>query len=268
MSDVIARSPRQDSAPSSSKYVAVEAFAPVEVRSAVDIVTKQILGLISSGVLNTGDRLPSEADLARRLRVGRSTVREVKQILGSWGFLRFEGTRGCFISEPQSGPGDDGTNVLLSAMRHGSIEDLHEARLIIDTGIIRLATTRATVRQVGEIGAFLDELATRVDDPTVFFSSAAEFHALLAALCGNPILEELYHLISEITLVEQRPEYQEESDPLEVLEIHRRLLNAVATGDPNVAAREMVEHLDESHHKTGRTQQPQYDSYHPGVKRP
>jgi len=67
-----------------------EVFAPVEMQSVVEVVTKQILGLISSGALKAGNRLPSEVDLARRLRVGRSTVREVKQILGSWGFLRFE----------------------------------------------------------------------------------------------------------------------------------------------------------------------------------
>ncbi len=226
------------------------AFEPVEIQSVVDVVTKQILGLISTGVLKTGDRLPSEAELASRLRVGRSTVREVKQILGSWGFLRFEGTRGCFIAEPPPNSGDSEIDALVVAVRHGSSEDLHEARTIIDTGVIRLVSARITSEQVASLGRLLDDLAAETNDPQTFFTRAMEFHALLTSYCGNPILEEFYHLITEIALTEQLPDYQQESDPHEVLALHRKLLTAVATRDPDFAAAEMIEHLDESHHKT------------------
>ncbi len=227
-----------------------EVFAPVEMQSVVEVVTKQILGLISSGALKAGDRLPSEVDLARRLRVGRSTVREVKQILGSWGFLRFEGTRGCFITEPQLSSGNADTNALLVAVRHGSLEDLHEARTILDTGVIRLVTLRITPAQVNEVEQLLDQLEQTINEPGVFFKAAAQFHVLLTSFCGNPILEKFHKLIAEMALEDQLPEYQRESEPSEVLEIHRRLLRAVASGDVDVAEREMIAHLDESHHKT------------------
>lgn len=250
MADEMMKKKRSTGTVATTDGGAAEIFAPVEMLSVVEVVTKQILGLISSGALNTGDRLPSEAELTRRLRVGRSTVREVKQILCSWGFLRFEGTRGCFITEPQLSSGDADTNALLVAVRHSSLEDLHEARTILDTGVIRLVTSRITPAQVASLAAFLDDLESYLDEPGVFFRTAMEFHARLTSHCGNPILERFHKLISELTLSDQLPEYQRESDTSEVLAIHRRLLAAVASGDPDIAEREMMAHLDESHHKT------------------
>lgn len=250
MERYVTQFPASTKSPFTSVGAVTEVFVPVEIQSAVDVVTKQILGLISSNVLKVGDRLPSEAELARRLHVGRSTVREVKQILGSWGFLRFEGTRGCFISEPQLSSGDADTNALLVAVRHGSLEDLHEARSILDTGVIRLVAERITPGQIENLEELLSDLESTLNEPGVFFKAANEFHARLTSFCGNPILEKFHKLISEIALSDQLPEYQRESDPSEVLEIHRRLLEAVASGDPDVAEREMIAHLEESHHKT------------------
>jgi DNA-binding FadR family transcriptional regulator len=37
-----------------------------------------------------------------------------------------------------------------------------------------------------------------------------------------------------------------------VLLIHRALLTAVASGNPDLAEEEMIRHLDESHHKVGK----------------
>ena len=45
-------------------------------RSAADEVRFQLVGLIDTGQLKVGDRLPSEAELARRFGVSRPIVRE------------------------------------------------------------------------------------------------------------------------------------------------------------------------------------------------
>ena len=136
------------------------------------------------------------------------------------------------------------------AVRHSSLEDLHEARTILDTGVIRLVTSRITPAQVASLAAFLDDLESYLDEPGVFFRTAMEFHARLTSHCGNPILERFHKLISEIALADQFPEYQRESETSEVLEIHSRLFASRRSGDLDIAEREMIAHLDESHHKT------------------
>ena len=51
------------------------------IRKAYEQVADQLLAMITAGELSPGDRLPSEAELARDFGVSRTTVREA---LASW----------------------------------------------------------------------------------------------------------------------------------------------------------------------------------------
>lgn len=226
---------------------AVDALKAVEVQSAVDAVLEQVLGLIANGVLKPGDQLPSETELARRLRVGRSTIREVKQILGARGLVEFKGTRGCFVALRE--PATVDSDALALALHHGTEQHLDEARRIFEVGVIRLAATRINQEKIADLTAALDQLEQALGSPATFWPGTIDFHVRLVAATENPILEKLYALVTTATVTEQLQDYRMLSDPREVLLIHRALLAAVATGDPDVAEEEMIRHLDESHHK-------------------
>jgi GntR family transcriptional regulator, transcriptional repressor for pyruvate dehydrogenase complex len=226
---------------------AMDALKAVELPSAIDVVLEQVLGLIANGVLKPGDQLPSETELARRLRVGRSTIREVKQILGARGLVEFKGTRGCFVAAADPATAD--SDALALALHHGTEEHLDEARRILEAGVIRLAATRMNKEKIADLTAALDKLERVMDSPATFWPGTIDFHVRLVAATENPILEKLYALVTTATVTEQLQDYRTLSDPREVLAIHRSLLAAVASGDPDLAEEEMVRHLDESHHK-------------------
>jgi GntR family transcriptional repressor for pyruvate dehydrogenase complex len=241
--DVVARKLRQPQA----ERAAVDALKAVELPSAIDVVLEQVLGLIANGVLKPGDQLPSEAELAQRLRVGRSTIREVKQILGARGLVEFKGTRGCFVAVRD--PASVESDALALALHHGTEEHLDEARRILEVGVIRLAAIRMNKEKIASLTAALDKLELAMGSPATFWPGTIDFHVRLVAATENPILEKLYSLVTTATVTEQLHDYRTLSDPGEVLLIHRALLKAVATGNPALAEEEMVRHLDESHHK-------------------
>ena len=56
-------------------------------RSAREIVADKIASVIASGVLQVGDALPSERDLAAAIQVSRETVRGGVQILAARGII-------------------------------------------------------------------------------------------------------------------------------------------------------------------------------------
>lgn len=233
--------------PPDPERAAMDALRAVEVQSAVDAVLEQVLGLIANGVLKPGDQLPSETELARRLRVGRSTIREVKQILGARGLVEFKGTRGCFValSEPAAADSD----ALTLALHHGTEEQLDEARRILEVGVIRLAALRINTEKIADLTAALDQMEKAISTPATFWPATIDIHVRLVAATENPILEKLYALVTTATVTAQLQDYRKLSDPHEVLAVHRALLAAVATGNPDVAEAEMIRHLDESHHK-------------------
>ena len=139
------------------KNSAAMALKAVSAPTVVDVVIHQLLDLIRAGILKPGDQLPSETHLAARLKVGRSTIREVKKILAARGLLKFRGTHGCYIAEPESGIFDPELLALL--MTRDTAEHLHEARTIVEVGAVRIAAVRATDEQLSGLDLLLQQLA-------------------------------------------------------------------------------------------------------------
>lgn len=75
------------------------------IRKAYEQVADQLLGLIISGELTPGTRLPSEVDLASQFGVSRTTVREALRILATRNLI--ESRRGVsgghFVLQPDVG---------------------------------------------------------------------------------------------------------------------------------------------------------------------
>lgn len=67
--------------------------------SASDLVVNNIRSKIQRGELKVGDRLPVEADLARELNVGRSSLREGIKILTAYGVVESRQGEGTFITD-------------------------------------------------------------------------------------------------------------------------------------------------------------------------
>ena len=77
-----------------------DALGVSRVRPAYQQVADQLLDLILSGSLSSGDRLPSEAELSGVFGVSRSTVREALRVLASRDLIHtLRGTTGgTFVS--------------------------------------------------------------------------------------------------------------------------------------------------------------------------
>src|SRR3954464_13639012 len=69
---------------------------PVKLRSGAEHVADRLVTAIALGEFVTGQRLPSERDLASTLEVSRTTIREAIQRLAAKGHVqRAEGARGA-----------------------------------------------------------------------------------------------------------------------------------------------------------------------------
>ncbi|UVE16134.1 FadR family transcriptional regulator [Pseudomonas sp. LS44] len=64
-----------------------------------EVIVEWLYQQIESGVLQPGDKLPSESALQERFSVGRSAVREALSQLKSEGIVRAEQGRGVFVNE-------------------------------------------------------------------------------------------------------------------------------------------------------------------------
>ena len=74
-------------------------FAPVRTANAFEQTVERLGRAIRMGLLAPGERLPSERDLAERLALSRSTVREALRVLQEAGYLEARRGRGGGINQ-------------------------------------------------------------------------------------------------------------------------------------------------------------------------
>jgi GntR family transcriptional regulator, transcriptional repressor for pyruvate dehydrogenase complex len=219
---------------------------PIEVRSATDVTFERLQTLIMSGRLKAGDRLPSEPELARALKVGRSTIREAKKALMAQGLLESRGKLGTFVTAPSA---DSDVKKLLGFLSDPALHDLHEARQIVEVAAIRLAAERATASDIAEMRRTIERLKVGFErnEPEVW-TLMVDFHRNIIKASGNRVLVSIFDLIARLIRLHQVPFYQSIADPQSELRSHQELLDVVEQRSPEAAATAMMRHLEHAEH--------------------
>src|SRR4051812_47910595 len=124
------------SGPSNEPMRAVEQtnLAPIPLRQRYEEVADRIAADIRAGRLAPGERLPSERELARRLEVGRASVREAIASLQVAGMIDTRPGSGSFVA---AGAADRTRET-----RDSSPSDLLETRALLEPAVARLAAQR------------------------------------------------------------------------------------------------------------------------------
>jgi DNA-binding FadR family transcriptional regulator len=148
-------------------------------------IAERLAADIRAGRLAPGQRLPSERELARRLAVGRASVREAIAALALRGVLETRPGSGSFVAADaleRLAPGSE-----LTAHDAGPF-DLLEARLLLEPGVAALAARRG--RRDEEAERLLDAMDAAAEDGDRggWNDGDRRFHRQLAALTSNPVL--------------------------------------------------------------------------------
>jgi DNA-binding FadR family transcriptional regulator len=210
-------------------------------------VAGRLAAEIRSGAFAPGERLPSERDLARRLEVGRASVREAIGALQLQGVIETRPGSGSFVAP-------DALERLppASALPHdASPADVLEARELIEPAVARLAAERA--RGDAECERLLAAMEASSDpaDPGAragWNESDRLFHRQIAVMTGNPVLAGI---ADHIAALMDQPLWQRLRDDSIAtpgrtaihLAEHRMIHEAIAEGDPDAAALYAAQHV-------------------------
>jgi GntR family transcriptional repressor for pyruvate dehydrogenase complex len=166
-------------------------FQTVRPSRAFEEIAAQIRTELAEGRLKVGSRLPSERVLAQQFDVSRNTLREALRSLEHAGLIRLQkgATGGAFVSE---GTGTAIINSLVDLYSVGSVStsQLTEARIWLESVIVREACERATPESLKELQANID-MALKASEAGDFEQRSRlhlEFHKILTRMTGNPIM--------------------------------------------------------------------------------
>jgi GntR family transcriptional regulator, transcriptional repressor for pyruvate dehydrogenase complex len=210
-------------------------------------VVSFVRGLIESGRLRPGDRLPAERDLAAQIGVSRPTVRAGLHALAAIGVVQSRHGSGTFIPD---GPPVFSTDALsFFAALHGfTREEMYEARRILEVGAAGLAAERATPEQIATLAEEVASLFASLDDPHMFLVHDISFHRAVASASGNPIVASLMEMVSALYYEQRRvtAERASERNLRDAADAHRRIYQAIRLRDADTARQAMNDHLTEA----------------------
>lgn len=204
---------------------------PVPRKSTVEIVSDELRSAIMYGSLEPGAQL-GEAELASRLGISRGPLREAMQRLVQEGLLVSEPHRGLFVI----------------TLDEGDVEDVYLARLAIEREACRLIMARNRGEAVARLTDALDALveAAGKRDRVAMSDADQAFHEVLVSSSGSPRLERMAHTLLVETRMCLNALQDTYPEPSELVEEHRRLVDAIGDGEEERLLRLIEEHMTDS----------------------
>jgi DNA-binding FadR family transcriptional regulator len=149
-----------------------------------------IRNLIVERALAPGDVLPSEAELAELLDVGKTSVREALRRLEAHGVVEVRRGRGLFV-------GAFGFDPLIEHLPYGlqasnvPLRQLLQARRALEEGLVCEVAKVITADELDRLDGLVTEMRARADDGHVPADVDQEFHQALFEPLANPFALQL-----------------------------------------------------------------------------
>lgn len=219
-------------------------FMPVRPPSTFEETVERLGSAIRLGLLAPGSRLPPERELARRLRISRSTLRQALTTLVQSGHLvSLRGRKGgTFVSEEPplaehaGEPLDQGAWAVL------------DYRVAIESGAATLAAERGEEPQFERLELLVAKMNRELENFGEYRRTDVRFHIGIAEAAQSPRLMSAMtdvqaQMTDLISLIAHPPEVLARSN-----EQHGRLVKSLRKGDATRVARLVREHTEGTEH--------------------
>ena len=220
-------------------------YTPIRSSKVYEQITEQIEQLILSGKLRSGDRLPTERELAEQFQASRTAVREAMKTLAQKGLVDMRPGRGTVVIDGTSRAMRHSLGLMIRVRQAGSESNLVEVREILEPEIAALAAARATEEHFDALREAVQIMDASLDDADTYIAADNDFHRALAKATQNDLILTFVDSIVDL-LSEQRKHIFSVSGGSSRGQMHHKtLLAAIQSHDPDAARVAMRAHLQQ-----------------------
>ena len=214
--------------------------------SLTDRVCEALSQLISGADFPPGSRLPSEMNMASRLGVSRTVIREALSRLKSEGLVESRQGSGVFVREGNTdAPFRIAPNIMESLH---SILQVVELRKVLEGEIAALAASRRSPEQMLTIRQALEKIDAEVLAGGDGVDADVSFHRSIAEATGNPhflaLILFLFNFLRSATQTTRSIEATRATLAQQVRDEHRAIVEAIAHQDATAARTAARLHMD------------------------
>ena len=193
-------------------------------------VYESVLAQIQSGEMRPGDRL-TETDLAQRLQVSRTPVREAIRQLEADGLVTHVPRVGATVR----------------TLDYSEVMELYEMRTVLEATAARMAARAASDIEISELEEINADLADAIGDPLRAYELNRMLHETLAKAAKNRFLIKSMESLQKALLILGTSTLADETRAKAAVAEHDAVLKAIRARDGEAAEACMRTHLEASH---------------------
>ncbi|MEI6290133.1 MAG: FadR/GntR family transcriptional regulator [Chloroflexota bacterium] len=192
--------------------------------------------------LKPGDALPPEGQLVEDLGVGRSSVREAVKSLQSVGIVDVRQGNGLYVRELNFDP-------MLEAFVFGmqfdpnTLAELLQIRIWLEGSVIGEAVGHLNDQDLEKLEAIIIEWGERVKAGDEYSDLDESFHQIVYGVVGNKTMMKLFSAFW-VSFTSLDDKITHDTDPDTVLNMHKAILDAIRTRDPDLTRRQLILHFE------------------------
>lgn len=206
---------------------------------------EKIKGMILSGEVRPGDKLPRENELAERLALSRSSLREAVRALAALNVLETRQGDGTYVTSLTP-------EVLLEVIGFGidlvtdpSLTEVFQVRRFLETAATAAAATSITDDELASLRECMARM-DRAESVEELVRADEEFHHIVAVATRNTVLVALLDNLSSRTVRARLWRGTMETGVVErTKEWHHAILEGLEARDPQLARAADLMHLAE-----------------------
>lgn len=216
----------------------------IHKQTAKEMIRDKIISMIASGILQVGDELPGERELATMLMVSRETVRGAVQRLAGEGIVQVSQGARTRIANVNVEVGAQRIGVTNPASINGySLDAVHAARLLVETSVVADAARNLSAEDIRRLEDSIVAQQAACNDPVRFLICDREFHLTIYHASSNRLLADfvvdLYtYMLDHRRIAMGKPGAIEKS-----LEDHRFIVNALKMRNPEAVSAAFANHI-------------------------
>ncbi len=219
---------------------------PIKQQKISDQVFEQIRELIYKGKFKPGEKLLPERELAKSLKVSRTSVRNAISRLVTLGLIVNRQGQGTFVavSDPRLGapfPGD-------MKARDATLFDLLEVRMGLECQAASLAAKRANKQDIAAMEQSIREMENEIRAGQLAREADISFHMAVTYATKNPLhiqaMKNFYNHLFHGSMESLRYLYKDPGNLDLILEQHKVIIEDIRAQDPDRASKSMQTHID------------------------
>ncbi len=214
---------------------------PVDRRPLYERVVARLREFIDTEHLQPGDRLMSERDLAKRLAVSRTSVRQAFTALRVMGVVEIRHGDGIYLLRTSDDLVPSLAKGLLAS--HAHFSKINEIREALEPQAARLAARRRTTDDLAALHGALAQMEHEIDRGDSGVDGDDRFHRALVAATHNDVLATLIEQLAPAMAQTSQASLARPEQPRRSLSEHRAVLEAVARRDEEQAYLSMRVHV-------------------------